>query len=498
MTEYPLFPFETSEAGEPLENKEEVCKRIETLLAKEDAMLQELIAKNPHNESGHFRQFLTAIVLTTALAVGGMKEALGESIPSRENVPQKIEEILSEQSDTETRESKERLKGEVLGLIERYYLYSVDGEKFRHASLEDLSLNSGAGYLDKYSGIESPERGKRLTSTESYGGIGANFQEIDGEIFIIGVNPQGPAEQSGIRAGDKMISIQDETGEWRTNHKNSLNDFLAHIRGKEKSHVTATVEREGVHESFSIERTATRFETVKKKILDNGIGYIRISQFAASSAKDFLTAFEFFQQHGGDKGLILDLRNNSGGLGRIAFEIVLPFLTDPEAIALTEQYKDVEKITRVREIPDTIVALNPKSVPDKVFLKSGIWADVPIEILLNKKSLSASETVADILHTSGKAVIVGETSGGKNVAQQTFYLSNGMVLRLTISKLLYGEQKHDIHKQGISPDISIAWEKKDGQSDAEFIAEHLRNLGDPEKDPQLKTALEVMRAKIKN
>ena len=489
MTEYPPFPFEKSEAGQTLESKEEIRKRIDALITKEDAMIQELIAKNPYIKNKHFEQLLTAIVLTTALAVGGMKESLGESataFAAESSAPA----VVSAEKAPET---QNELGGvpiiEIQSLIEKRYLYPVDTSQCRTLSLENIS-----SCLDEYSGYESPEPQKRLTSGD-YSGVGAFFKKnTDGKIFVFDVPEELPATRAGLRRGDRVISIRNAEDQTELMADDfSLDNFLLTIRGKEKSKVWLTVEREGAIIALPVIERAHILgqRTFSRQELPNGIGYVRFPYFMPFVADGFEETLKQLQETGHLRALVLDLRENQGGLQNEAFRIMRYFVAsgNPEEIIITKQYKDRETVIRLENAYVMDAQSNTK-------MGSGISIQCPTIILINNRTKSSSEIVADVLHESGRAILVGTQSSGKAVEQTTFPLSNGAYLKLTTAKLLYGERRHDIHTKGIIPDVSIAWEKKDGQSDAEFMAEHLKNLGNPEKDPQLKKALEILQEKI--
>jgi len=298
---------------------------------------------------------------------------------------------------------------------------------------------------DPFSAYLSPEtmelRDEELTGEVS--GIGAfvSAQEDDGEdvvacdllsttcrIVVISTIPGSPAEDAGLRPGDVMVSVDGESMAGMT-----FDESTARVRGEEGTEVTIGVERDGETFELTIERKSVVFPVAIGQMTDPGVGYLRLSVFTETAPEQFRQALSDLLDAGAET-IVLDLRGNPGGSLSAAIDIASEFLADGEVLET-----DGPTFDKVFEVTGPGVATDP---------------DIDVIILLDSGSASASEVVAGALQERGRAVVVGESSVGKNTVQQTFRLPGGGGLKITIARWLTPERR-DYGGTGLSPDAEI-------------------------------------------
>ena len=262
-------------------------------------------------------------------------------------------------------------------------------------------------------------------------GIGAAVTKQDGFIMIESPLKESPAIKAGLVAKDKIIAINGESTEGLT-----VTDAVMKIRGRKGTSVTLTIYREEAEEPFDVTiiRDEIKLESVSYKELEENIAYIAINQFSDDTLKEFYQA-SLDALLTDSKGLILDLRFNGGGYLQIAQNLISYFI-GPEKVAL--------------QVLDANNNANTKVTNSKAIFK-----DIPLVILVNQGSASASEIVAGSLQDYKKAILVGNQTYGKGTIQQLLEFSNGSSLKLTIAKWLTANGR-DIDEIGLTPDFEIS------------------------------------------
>lgn len=345
-------------------------------------------------------------------------------------------------------------------LVDNYYL-----EDINEIAFDDGIYKGFIGSLgDPYSTYYTKKEYTALMESSSgmYCGIGAtvNQDKKTGVITIVKPFSTGPAYEVGILPGDIIYKVNDEsvTGE-------DLSKVVGMMKGEEGTSVTITIVREGEADpiEFKVTREKIEVPTIESQMLDNKIGYIVISQFDEVTVDQFITAVNKLEKDG-MKGLIVDVRNNPGGLLSSVVKI-LDRILPPELIVYTEDKNGN------REEQD---AIDKKKVT------------VPMAVLINGQSASASEIFAGTLQDYKTAAIIGTTSFGKGIVQKVIPLSDGTAVKLTISKY-YTPSGRNIHGTGIVPDIEVE------------LNEDLKNeLVIPvDKDNQLQEAIKTIKNKMK-
>ena len=320
------------------------------------------------------------------------------------------------------------LFGEVLEKINKEYVDDVDQSKSMDAAINGL-LQS----LDPYSAYMSPESFDNMqTETRGeFGGLGIEIGMEAGVVKVISPIDNTPASKAGIKAGDYIVKIKDTQVQGK-----SLMEAVDLMRGPIGSSVKITVRRRGQKKAliFDITREIIEVQSVKFELLDNNVGYIRLTSFNENSSQQVKEKIEKFNKNKNLKGFILDLRNNPGGLLSQAIKISDFFLENGEIVS-----------TKSRQISEN----------RKWFAKKGdLINGKTLIVLINYGSASASEIVAGALKDHKRAIILGENSYGKGSVQSIIPLKNRGAIRITIAKYYLPSGK-SISKVGVTPDIEI-------------------------------------------
>jgi len=344
------------------------------------------------------------------------------------------------------------LFGEVLEKINKEYVDEVDQSKSMDAAINGL-LQS----LDPYSAYMTPEsfEGMQTETSGKFGGLGIEVGMEAGVIKVISPIDNTPASKAGLKAGDYIVKIDGEQVQGK-----SLMDAVDLMRGLVGSSIEITVRRRGVKKAliFNITREIIQVQSVKSELIDNSIGYIRLTSFNENSSKQIKEKVKKLNENKNLKAYILDLRNNPGGLLSQAIKISDFFLENGEIVS-----------TKSRTISEN----------RKWFAKKGdITGGKTLIVLINYGSASASEIVAGALKDHKRAIILGENSYGKGSVQSIIPLKNKGAIRLTIAKYYLPSGK-SISKVGVTPDIEIM----EGSEDFKFNSET---------DNQLKFALKLL------
>ena len=310
---------------------------------------------------------------------------------------------------------------EIKGYIDQYYLNDYDEKDLAEGMYEGYV----AGLGDPYSAYMDKETYESwmVSATGNYSGVGITFSENDsGSFEVVSVNPDSPAEKADIKAGDLILMVDGKT-------YTDADVMAAAIRGKKGTDVTLTMSHEGKEKEVKLTRDDIIMKSVDWKMLDDGIGYIEINSFIDTTGKDFSDALDKVEAEGA-RGLVLDLRNNGGGLV-------------DECVDVADEFLDEGVVCYVEDKDGQTETYDAKDGKTKI----------PTVVLINDGSASASEILAGALKDNGFE-LVGTKSFGKGVIQQTIEMGDGSALKLTIMQYL-SPDKHVIHKKGIEPTVKI-------------------------------------------
>ncbi|WP_415294882.1 S41 family peptidase [Candidatus Pelagibacter sp. Uisw_113] len=332
------------------------------------------------------------------------------------------------------------LFGEVLEKISKEYVDEVDQSKSM-----DSAINGLLQSLDPYSAYMTPEsfEGMQTETSGEFGGLGIEVGMEAGVVKVISPIDNTPASKAGLKAGDYIVKINNTQVQGK-----SLMEAVDLMRGPVGSSIEITVRRRGVKKAliFNITREVIQVQSVKSELIDNNIGYIRLTSFNENSSEQIKEKINKLNKNKDLKGYILDLRNNPGGLLSQAIKISDFFLENGEIVS-----------TRSRQASE-----NRKWFAKKGDLTNG----KTLIILINYGSASASEIVAGALKDHKRAIILGENSYGKGSVQSIIPLKNRGAIRLTIAKYYLPSGK-SISEVGVTPDIEVA----EGSDDFKFNSE---------------------------
>jgi len=325
------------------------------------------------------------------------------------------------------------LFGEVLEKINEVYVDEVDQSKNMDAAINGL-LQS----LDPYSAYMTPESFESMQTETSgkFGGLGIEVGMESGVVKVISPIDDTPASKAGLKAGDYIVKINNTQVQGK-----SLMDAVDLMRGPVGSSIEITVRRRGVKKAliFNITREIIQVQSVKSELINNNIGYIRLTSFNENSSEQIKKKVKTLNQNKNLKAYILDLRNNPGGLLSQAIKISDFFLENGEIVS-----------TKSRKISEN----------RKWFAKKGDITDgKTLIVLINYGSASASEIVAGALKDHKRAIILGENSYGKGSVQSIIPLKNRGAIRLTIAKYYLPSGK-SISEIGVTPDIEVVEESE--------------------------------------
>lgn len=323
-----------------------------------------------------------------------------------------------------------KLFSDVIELIEKNYVEPVDTKKL----IEDAIQGMVHG-LDPHSSLLSPEDYKDLQvdTQGEFTGIGVSITTREGLVTVVSAIQGTPAFKAGIKSGDVIVKIGGEPTK-------NLRDAVSRIRGPKGTKVTVTLMREGAAEplEFILVRDVIPIESVRSLTLKPGYGYVWITNFRDNTTSDLVSALEKLESASPPlKGLVLDLRNNPGGLLNQAIEVSDLFLDKGTILSIKGRQ---EKNTKVFTAHSNVVKRN-----------------YPIVVLINGGSASASEIVVGALQDHKRALVMGTTSFGKGSVQNVEALRDGYGLKLTIARY-YTPSGRSIQAKGIEPDIEVKQE----------------------------------------
>ncbi len=419
-----------------------------------------------------FLVLAAAILAPSCLYAASADKAKEDPVKKQEQAPaapEKEEDIYKQLE----------LFSDALTLVRAEYVDSVKSKELIYGALKGMVQS-----LDKYSEFMDPETYAEMkVETEGeFGGIGIEIAVKDDLLTVIAPIEDTPAYKAGVKAGDRIVKIDKEITRGIT-----LIEAVKKLRGKAGTTVAITVLREDESKvlDFDITRDIIKVKSVRNvKIIEDKIGYIKLSVFQERSARDLEDALVELEKKGMDS-LILDLRNDPGGLLNVAADVAGKFLPTGEMIVYTKGRDNRQSMEfRARD-------KNPRT-------------GMPMVVLVDQGSASASEIVAGAMQDLKRAVIVGVKSFGKGSVQTVIPLSDGSALRLTTSKY-YTPGGRSIHGQGITPDLVIVREqlKKDDPDEKkkpEEVFDKLEQSKDEKPsvkkedyDNQLQSAIDVIK-----
>jgi carboxyl-terminal processing protease len=319
---------------------------------------------------------------------------------------------------------------EVYDRISSGYYESIENEKMLENAIRGMltNLDPHSDYLPK----ESFERVEESTRGE-FGGLGMEVGMEDGAVRVVAPIDDTPAQRAGVRSGDIIIKLDDTSLQGM-----SLTDAVKMMRGEPGSKIALTIIRTGESEPlvFELERAVIKVRSVRERLLEANLGYVRISQFQTRTGEDLSRAIRTLEEENGGPlaGLVLDLRNNPGGVLSASVDVSNAFLNEG-LIVYTEGRLQNSKM-RFEAKPGDLMKGNP------------------IVVLVNEGSASASEIVAGALQDHERALIAGRDTFGKGSVQSILPLNNGAAIKLTTA-LYFTPSGRSIQASGIKPDIEI-------------------------------------------
>ena len=368
---------------------------------------------------------------------------------------------------------------EVMQLVSENYVeeksanYDLLAKKALHGMVESLDPHSE--FLEAKDNEEFEE-----DLIGEFGGIGVQVETRHGRAVVIAPIAGSPGERAGILRADEIVSIDGKA----LDHSASMDGIVGKLRGKPKTKVALSVFRPSTREtlSFSLVREVIKIESVRDvHVLDDGVGYVQLTEFSDHTAEQFGRALDRLLAEGATS-LVLDLRNNPGGLLDAAVEVAEPFFKKKELIVYTQGRKPSDREDYRAEVDGEPLTL-------------------PVAILINAGSASAAEVVTGAMKDTGRAVVVGERSFGKGSVQSVFKLKNGEGMRLTTARY-FTPSGVSIHEKGIAPHVEVVMTPEEdnkltrqrSRSDITDPAEFKARFGfEPIADRQLQAALDVLK-----
>lgn len=362
-------------------------------------------------------------------------------------------DIYNPSSKIEVSKGSDKIS-EVLNLIQSKYMGEIDVNKLIDGAIDGIFANIDDPYT-RY--LTEEEFDEAINGgNEEYSGIGVHIALVKdtGEAKIIGVMPNSPAEKSGVKSGDVIKKVDDIVIT-----ENNYYDASNAIKGEENTEVVIVVERDGKEISFTIKREKIKSNDISSEIIDSNIGYIKIFEFERGVYDNFKTEYNKLVNDNKVSGLIIDLRNNPGGF--VDETVKIADMLCGEGTIIKEEYGDGTT---------------------KIFTSDKNKCEIPLVVLVNENSASASEILAGSIKDLKAGKLVGKNTFGKGIMQNYIKLSNGGGVAITVAKY-YTASGEEIHGKGIKPDVEVSLDK--GTS--------LDYSINPKKDAQLRKAIETLK-----
>jgi carboxyl-terminal processing protease len=321
-----------------------------------------------------------------------------------------------------------QLFAKVMNLVQQYYVEDVDSKKLIYGGIKGMlqELDPHTNFLppDIYKEFENETSGK-------FGGLGIEITLQDSILTIISPIEDTPAWKAGLKAGDKVVSIDGKSTKGL-----SLAESAQMMRGDIGDTIVLGIVREGFKDKkdFSIKRDTIKIKSVKFTDLGDGYGYIRLTSFIDNSAKDIEAVLKKMSKDKKIRGLVLDLRRNPGGLLDQAIKISDMFLDGGTIVSTKGRDKSDQKVSSASQ--------------------SNSYTDFPLVVLINEFSASASEIVAGALKDNNRALVMGKRSFGKGSVQSVVKMGDGSGLKLTVARY-YTPNGISIQAEGITPDVEV-------------------------------------------
>lgn len=371
-----------------------------------------------------------------------------------------FETSSSENSENSENSSKktdlEKYLKKIKNTINKYYLWNdqIDEEKLNEGAIKGYVEGLGDEYTEYIPAEEMKDYTENITGNFVGIGIYMVADKESGRVVVYYPIPGSPAEGAGIKAGDQIISV--DGTEYTSDDFNTIAD---HIKGEAGTTVKLEIERNGERLNFEVKREKINTNPITTEILENNIGYLKIPSFDEDTAKNFKEKVEELQSKGA-KSLIIDLRNNGGGIVNEATDIADMLLDKGQTIISTVDKDQKKEITYSKNNPEFTM---------------------PVVVLANENSASASEILACSLQDNERAKIIGIKTFGKGIIQTLLSLADGSGLKITTEEY-YTPKGTTIHKVGISPDEEIN------------LPDTVKSVYsvNKEDDTQLKKAIEVL------
>lgn len=367
-----------------------------------------------------------------------------------------------------------RVFSDVFDKIRQSYVEPVDDKTLLESAIRGMlsGLDPHSAYLDAKSYDEL-----QVNTTGEFGGLGLEVGLENGFIKVITPIDDTPAQKAGIEAGDLIIKIDGKPVKGM-----GLDEAVDSMRGPRGSAIELTISREGVHQPFDVKlkRDTIKVQSVRSRTLEPGFGYLRVAQFQAKTGIEFREAVKKLKKENKTlKGLVVDLRNNPGGILDAAVDVADAFIKN--GLIVYTEGRLAGSQSKYEATPDDIAE------------------GVPLVVLINGGSASASEIVAGALQDQKRAIIIGTTSFGKGSVQSVVQLSETSAIKLTTARY-FTPSGRSIQAHGIVPDIEVERAKVETLPRGDNITEadlqgHLRN-GDGGKESTSKTRLQEQQDKL--
>lgn len=393
------------------------------------------------------KRFSLSTVITISLLIGFVGFGLGFNYPAIKD------KLYSSTADTKSLPSNLDFTSveNVYDELRKNYAGDLDANKLIEGAKEGLVKAAGDPYTEYFDEEAAKEFNESLDGT--FSGIGAEIAVKNDRLVVVSPLAGSPAEAAGLKAGDYIVKINDES-----TAEMAVGEAVTKIRGPAGSEVRVTIVRANdAPKELKITRSNIEVPSVKFEMKAGNIGYIELSRFSEDSAAKVREAASALKAQGATK-IILDVRNNPGGLLESAVDISDEFLDKGKVV---EEKKD------------------DKVIDSKSAKPGGLLVGLPTVVLINEGSASASEIIAGALKDNKVATIVGEKSFGKGSVQELINLGKKTVLKVTIA-LWYTPNGKNISKEGISPDVKVDLSQDDFNNN---------------RDPQLDKAIEILQAR---
>lgn len=407
------------------------------------------------------RKKTNILILLLGFSLGAMVSLCSSVLAQKESpVP-----AVSEETQTLPFEEL-RTFTEIFGRIKQDYVEQVSDKKL----LEDAIRGMLSG-LDPHSAYLASEEYKELQegTTGQFGGLGIEVGMENGFVKVVSPIDDTPAQKAGIKAGDLIVRLDDKPVKGMT-----LADAVKIMRGEPGTQIVLTVIREGAEAplKFEIIRDIIKVKSVKSRMLEKNYGYVRISSFQSGTGESLVEAIGELKKENEAplKGIVLDLRNNPGGVLNAAVDVSDAFIESGLIVYTEGRIKNSEM--RFNATPDDVIN------------------GAPIVVLINGGSASASEIVAGALQDHKRAIIMGEKSFGKGSVQTILPTSNGAAVKLTTARY-FTPSGRSIQAEGIEPDVTLARVKLESLEKAKIesikeadLSGHLTNGNKVDKKPE--------------